>query len=73
MRQAIAEVAAALGNTPAVCRKSYIHPTVISAYLDGRLVVVSASKGGSETGDGTLELRSDEAATLALLRGESGL
>lgn len=30
-------VAARLGNTPAVCRKSYIHPDVIAAYLDGRL------------------------------------
>jgi DNA topoisomerase-1 len=30
-------VAADLGNTPAVCRKSYIHPTILSAYLDGSL------------------------------------
>jgi DNA topoisomerase-1 len=30
-------VAARLGNTPAVCRASYIHPLVISAYLDGSL------------------------------------
>ena len=26
-----------LGNTPAVCRSSYIHPEVIAAYADGRL------------------------------------
>jgi DNA topoisomerase-1 len=30
-------VAAELGNTPAVCRRSYIHPRVIAAYLDGSL------------------------------------
>jgi DNA topoisomerase-1 len=30
-------VAAQLGNTPAVCRKSYIHPRVLAAYLDGSL------------------------------------
>ena len=34
---AIQTVALKLGNTPAVCRKSYIHPVVVSAYLDGKL------------------------------------
>ena len=32
---AIAEVAKRLGNTPAVCRKSYIHPRVIDGYISG--------------------------------------
>jgi DNA topoisomerase I len=35
--EVIAEVALRLGNTPAICRKCYIHPEVIAAYLDGRL------------------------------------
>lgn len=35
---AVKRVARQLGNTPAVCRKSYIHPEVIGAYLDGTLV-----------------------------------
>jgi DNA topoisomerase-1 len=35
--QAVASVARALGNTKAVCRKCYIHPRVIDAYLEGRL------------------------------------
>jgi DNA topoisomerase I len=30
-------VAAQLGNTPAVCRKCYIHPLVIDGFMDGRL------------------------------------
>jgi DNA topoisomerase-1 len=30
-------VAAALGNTPAVCRKSYVHPAVIDAFRSGSL------------------------------------
>lgn len=34
---AIKATAAQLGNTPAVCRNSYIHPAVIAAYLDGAL------------------------------------
>lgn len=33
----VKHVAAQLGNTPAVCRKSYIHPRVLSCYLDGSL------------------------------------
>ena len=35
--RAIARVAEELGNTPAVCRKCYIHPAVIAAYLAGAL------------------------------------
>jgi DNA topoisomerase-1 len=31
---AIASVAAQLGNTPAVCRKGYIHPAILEAYQD---------------------------------------
>jgi DNA topoisomerase I len=33
----VKRVAAHLGNTPAVRRKSYIHPRVLSLYLDGSL------------------------------------
>ena len=33
----IEEVANRLGNTKAVCRKCYVHPKVIDAYLDGSL------------------------------------
>jgi DNA topoisomerase-1 len=34
--RAIACVADRLGNTKAVCRKAYIHPAVVAAYMDGR-------------------------------------
>lgn len=37
-------VAGLLGNTRAVCRKSYIHPAVIEAYLDGGLPRVPESR-----------------------------
>jgi len=33
----VKEVAHKLGNTPATCRKFYIHPIVIDAYIDGAL------------------------------------
>ena len=40
--QAIAAVAQRLGNTPAICRKCYVHPRVIEAYMDGTLQKVVA-------------------------------
>jgi DNA topoisomerase I len=33
--RAVKEVAEELGNTPAVCRSSYIHPAIIAAYENG--------------------------------------
>lgn len=35
---AVKQVAEVLGNTPTVCRKYYIHPAVIDAYLTGDLI-----------------------------------
>jgi DNA topoisomerase-1 len=35
---AIERVASRLGNTPAICRKSYVHPEIVGAYLDGSLL-----------------------------------
>jgi len=37
LRCAIEHTARELRNTPAICRKSYIHPAVIESYLSGRL------------------------------------
>ncbi len=34
---AIKNVAAELGNTPAVCRRAYVHPVVVNAYFEGSL------------------------------------
>jgi DNA topoisomerase IB len=34
---AVEQVAAALGNTPAVCRASYIHPLILQGWQDGSL------------------------------------
>jgi DNA topoisomerase-1 len=41
LSKAIEQVAGQLGNTKAVCRKCYIHPAVIDAYLDGRLAAMT--------------------------------
>jgi DNA topoisomerase I len=34
---AIRDVAKRLGNTPAVCRKCYVHPVILHFYLNGKL------------------------------------
>lgn len=36
-------VAAELGNTPAICRSSYVHPMVLARYVDGGEVIRIAS------------------------------
>jgi DNA topoisomerase IB len=38
------EVADALGNTPAVCRASYVDPRVVEAYRDGRTIASAARR-----------------------------
>ena len=38
------QVSRLLGNTPAICRKCYIHPAVIDAFLDGSLAELRATK-----------------------------
>ena len=63
---AVKQVAAALGNTAAVCRKSYIHPAVTGAYLGGGFALEAVQVGGPTEPKG---LRPEEATTLSLLRG----
>jgi DNA topoisomerase IB len=43
---AVKQVAEALGNTPAVCRRSYIDPRVFDRYRDGETVAVGAANRG---------------------------
>ncbi|MGH8297976.1 MAG: DNA topoisomerase IB [Steroidobacteraceae bacterium] len=46
--EAIRQVAKRLGNTPAICRKCYIHPAVLDGYLDGSLRRMLAAVGNHE-------------------------
>jgi DNA topoisomerase-1 len=67
----IASVAAVLGNTPAVCRKCYVHPEIIAAYLQGipPQALQAASQRVGENLRGALgHLRPIEAAVLSLLQ-----
>jgi DNA topoisomerase-1 len=66
--QAIEAVAERLGNTPAVCRKCYIHPNVLESYMDGTLVQTLKQRAEKEL-RGTLKaLRPAEGAVLGLLQ-----
>jgi DNA topoisomerase IB len=42
---AVKEVSAALGNTPAVCRRSYIDPRVFDRYRDGETIDLELGSG----------------------------
>jgi DNA topoisomerase I len=45
--EAIRRVAEHLGNTPAVCRKSYIHPGLLDAYTAGEPMPPTPSRGAA--------------------------
>jgi DNA topoisomerase-1 len=66
--QAVEAVAKRLGNTRAVCRKCYIHPEVVNAYLDGTLAESVNRKAGRELCSNLKSLSREEAAVLALLQ-----
>jgi DNA topoisomerase-1 len=59
--EVIKEVAKRLGNTPAVCRKCYVHPDVMDAYMEGRLELRRKARH-------TEGLLPEEVFVLALLR-----
>jgi DNA topoisomerase I len=70
LRNAIKDVAARLGNTPTICRKCYVHPELVTSYLDGNFVLKVKSENklrGERSG-----LKPEEAAVLAMLRSRLG-
>jgi DNA topoisomerase-1 len=68
VRSAIERVAARLGNTVAICRKCYVHPEVLDAYLDRNLVLEIRSRVEKELREDIEGLQPEEAAVLALLQ-----
>jgi DNA topoisomerase I len=64
--QAIEAVAGMLGNTRAVCRKSYIHPAIIDAYMDGSMIDCLRRRGNVRRM--ISKLRPDEVAVLTILQ-----
>jgi len=65
---AIKAVAKILGNTPAICRKCYVHPAVLESYLDQKSIdgLKQMTEDALEKED--VNLRSSEAAVLKFLK-----
>ena len=63
---AIEQVAKQLGNTRAVCRKCYVHPAVIDAYMDGTMLKTVAQRMRAAKAVG--KLTAAETAVLSLLQ-----
>jgi DNA topoisomerase-1 len=61
-------VSRALGNTAAICRKCYVHPAVVQAYLDGRLPKLMsdcASKQGEDADELAVAKLLEQASKIA--------
>jgi DNA topoisomerase I len=65
--RAIERVAERLGNTPSICRKCYVHPAVLDAYLDGSLIKTLQQRADQEFAESLRDLRPEEATVMRLL------
>ena len=70
--EAIDRTAARLGNTRSVCRKYYIHPALIEAYLEGSVLPPPAKEIRGERRPQGVPLRRHEAEVMAFLRARLG-
>ncbi|MCW8379622.1 DNA topoisomerase IB [Streptomyces justiciae] len=69
VNRAVREVAGYLGNTPAVCRASYINPRVVELYEEGRTIAPSLDRLGADVRFGEPATQGAvEEAVLRLLR-----
>ena len=66
--RAVESVAERLGNTPTICRKCYIHPAVIDAYLEGSMIDTLQHRAEEAMAKSLAHLRPEEAAVLALIQ-----
>ncbi len=68
----VRDVSEYLGNTPAVCRSSYIDPRVIDLFYDGITIAPDLERLGEGASFGQLAFQGEiEAAVIDLLRGRS--
>jgi DNA topoisomerase-1 len=65
--RAIEAVAGVLGNTPAVCRKSYIHPAILECYMDRSMPSRLSRSLPAALKRVASKLRRDEVAVLRIL------
>jgi DNA topoisomerase-1 len=62
------EVAGYLGNTPAVCRKSYVDPLVVERFEEGETIAADLGKLGADASYGLATHGAIERAVVRLLR-----
>jgi len=67
--KAIQQTAQTLGNTPTVCRQYYVHPQILSAYVDNTLFV-AVQQAAEQTDEIEDELDLEEVAVLKLLENQ---
>ena len=67
LKAAIERVSARLGNTPTICRKCYVHPEVLNAYIEGDLALTVKQEVEKELTEDLAHLKPEEAAVLAML------
>ena len=65
---AIERVAEKLGNTAAICRRCYVHPAVVDAYMDGSMAKTLKKKAERALEEQLHELSGEERAVMALLQ-----
>ena len=68
VKNAITAVSKILGNTPAVCRKCYVHPAVLETYLSGSMIEGLKRKTEQALAQNLPDLRSVEAAVMTFLQ-----
>ncbi|MEO6802631.1 MAG: DNA topoisomerase IB [Granulicella sp.] len=68
MVQAIASVAAHLGNTPSVCRKCYVHPALLECYTSGTMAEKLEQLVGKKASRSRYALQPEECAVMHLLQ-----
>lgn len=73
VRDAIQKVAARLGNTPTICRQCYVHPEILTTYVEGALALEVKKQVEKELREGIATLRPEEIAVLTLLRSRLSL
>jgi DNA topoisomerase-1 len=66
--RAIEAVAQRLGNTPAICKKCYIHPLILNSYLDGTMLETFEKRAEQQLSSRAHALKPEEETVLKFLR-----
>jgi DNA topoisomerase I len=72
IKDAIGTVSKLLGNTPVICRKCYVHPAILEAYLDGNSIEGLKQKAEEAVSRGRCDLRFGETAVLKFFASAPG-